>query len=468
MSTTSLSRPDHQDDSKYTQAVNKIKTIFKPNHHRYNDSPIITPSSSQGSTRPSSPVHLDTHLSPYFHQDKGSSLQSPASSVISHSSMVRSQRLIILEDGSHEHNLKSTRRQEKLSKMIRELVGTGKKVSDDAVSALPELSLMSGLVSEIQKGEKNVGNVVRNGAVPIPVTSNTPLNSKASLLEKYGKCQEVIGKGSYGIVRVAHKFDETTRQDVLFAVKEFKKKYHESDAEFTKRLTSEFCISSSLHHKNIIKTIDLMKDAKGQCAQVMEFCEGGDLYSLILSSKDQGLHIIEADCFFKQIISGVSYMHSMGVSHCDLKPENILLTRNGCVKISDFGNGECFKMAWERDIHLSTGICGSRPYIAPEEFIKSNHYDPRPTDVWSCGIIYMAMRTSRYLWQVAIKDEDDNYRDYLNDRKTSKGFEPIEMTLANDQCKNVIYSILDPNPSRRITAKQILNSEWGRSIQVCQ
>ena len=381
------------------------------------------------------------------------------------SSVLKSGRFVMVDDNTHYHQLKSARRQEKLGSMLREILGTGKKVRDDAVSAIPDLglsidpndplSLMSGLVSQIKKGEADASQVVQNSSAP----------TSLSLIQKYGKCQEVIGKGAYGTVRVAHKFDRDTQREILYAVKEFKKRSQESETSFNKRLTSEFCISSSLHDINIIHTLDLMKDARGEYCQVMEYCDGGDLYTLILAS-DGGLKQTEADCFFKQLIRGVVYMHSMGVAHCDLKPENLLLTCNGVLKISDFGNAECFRMAWETEVHMSNGVCGSRPYIAPEQF-RDKEFDPRGADVWATGVIYMAMRTGSYMWQVAIPDEDDYYDQYLQGRKHKNGYELIE-TLRRARCRNVIYSILDPSPQRRITAKQVLNSEWVRSISLCQ
>lgn len=419
--------------------------------------------------------------------------------------------------GHHLHFLRSARRLEKLGGMLREIMGSGKKVRDDAMSALPDLgldpshigngksnggsspsgngssaaaagghskrgnlSLLSGLITQIERGERDVNSVVKGVSPASQLSTNMTLNSTAgvgagatgmngnasaqSLLQKYGKCQEIVGKGTYGTVRVAHKFDKSSQRETLFAVKEFKRRTQESEGHFSKRLTSEFCISSSLHDNNIIHTLDLMKDGRGEYCQVMEFCDGGDLYSLILASEG-GLKQAEADCFFKQLVRGVVYMHSMGVAHCDLKPENLLLTCNGSLKISDFGNAECFQMAWETEVHLSSGVCGSRPYIAPEQF-KDREFDPRNADVWATGVIYMVMRTGSYLWQVANLEEDVLYEKYLQGRKQKNGFEPIE-ALRRARCRNVIYSILDPIPSRRITGKQILNSEWGRSIHVC-
>lgn len=162
----------------------------------------------------------------------------------------------------------------------------------------------------------------------------------------------------------------------------------------------------------------------------MEFCAGGDLYSLVLAAGK--LEVAEADCYFLQLMRGVEYIHEMGVAHRDLKPENLLLTTHGAIKITDFGNGECFRMAWETEAHMTAGLCGSAPYIAPEEYVE-REFDPRPLDVWACGVIYMAMRTGRHLWRVAKKDEDEFYEAYIRGRKSEEGYTPIE-TLHRVSC----------------------------------
>lgn len=103
--------------------------------------------------------------------------------------------------------------------------------------------------------------------------------------------------------------------------------------------------------------------------------------------------------------------------------ENLLLTSTGCLKISDFGSAECFSVVWEqpdnqgqRVIYNSHGLVGSEPYIAPEEF-HQDEYDARLVDVWSCGIIYVAMRTGSHLWNVAKQGEDEAYDRYLKFRR---------------------------------------------------
>ena len=328
-------------------------------------------------------------------------------------------RFEILTDGTHEHLLKSTKRQEKLSDMLREMLG-GKKKDHDGQAEDQQLSLMSTWIDQLKSERDKVASDKKGGP-----------NSTATLVQKYGKCQEIVGRGAFGIVRISHKPDpKDSKNELLYAVKEFRRRPQESPKKYQKRLTSEFCISSSLRHPNVIHTLDLLQDAKGDYCEVMEFCAGGDLYTLVLAAGK--LEVTEADCYFKQLMCGVEYLHEMGVAHRDLKPENLLLTTHGSLKITDFGNGECFRMAWESEPHMVAGLCGSAPYIAPEEYIDKE-FDPRAVDVWATGVIYMAMRTGRHLWRVAKKDEDEFFERYLEGRRDEDGYQPIE-TLHRVSC----------------------------------
>jgi hypothetical protein len=136
------------------------------------------------------------------------------------------------------------------------------------------------------------------------------------LCEKYGHCDsKVIGKGTTCNVRLV-----TCRQNgnMVYAVKEFRKKRkNESQKEYMKKMTSEFCISSSLHHPHIVQTLDLVVNDKHTWCEVMEYCGGGTLFDLL---QDRKLMIGEVNCCYKQLLDGVHYIHSMGVAHRDLKP----------------------------------------------------------------------------------------------------------------------------------------------------
>lgn len=123
--------------------------------------------------------------------------------------------------------------------------------------------------------------------------------SAASFSQKYGVCQKIaIGKGATSIVRLAHKWDRS--EEKLYAIKvhysqllyltifqhlmsqEFRKRRkNETEKEYVKKLTAEFCISSTLHHPNVVETVDLIQDENQHWCEVMEFCPGGDLYAAI-------------------------------------------------------------------------------------------------------------------------------------------------------------------------------------------
>jgi len=114
-------------------------------------------------------------------------------------------------------------------------------------------------------------------------------------------------------------------------------------------------------HPNIIEWFATGEDAVWKWI-AMEYAEGGDLFDKI--EADTGVSEDIAHFYFTQLISGVSYMHSKGVGHRDIKPENILLSESGNLKIADFGLATLFEYNGSRK--LSTTMCGSPPYIAPE------------------------------------------------------------------------------------------------------
>ncbi|KAJ3306761.1 serine/threonine-protein kinase HAL4/sat4 [Kappamyces sp. JEL0829] len=276
------------------------------------------------------------------------------------------------------------------------------------------------------------------------------------LCVKYGNClSRVIGRGATCSVRLV----VSPQKGKTYAVKEFrKKKKNESQKDYMKRMTSEFCISSSLHHPHIVETLDLVVDNNHTWCEVMEYCGGGTLYDIL---QDRKLLIGEVNCCFKQLLDGVHYIHTMGVAHRDLKPENILFDEGGQLKISDFGTSDVFKTAFEKDIHLSRGLCGSLPYIAPEEF-EGKEYDAREVDIWATGVIYYAMKYTGLPWQHAV-GEDLRYQTFL---KTRKGhFKPIDSLEPG--CRDLLNFILEPNPKTRYTSQDIVDNRWFQCISVC-
>lgn len=243
---------------------------------------------------------------------------------------------------------------------------------------------------------------------------------KENLIEKYGTCKQIIGTGGLSTVWVAHSNPTaTTRKS--FAVKGFRRSSGGDEVDFQTRLRDEHLLLSSIKHINIVQSYDLVKNGRGSLFTILEFCEGGDLHSLI--NQRSKLSVIEANCFMVQMMRGVDFLHKNGIAHRDLKPENMMLTKSGVVKIADFGESERFRIA-DIDLAMVGGLCGSSPYIAPEVYTLP-HYSARGADVWSMGIIYMAMRLGRYMWFTA-EMTDSRYVRYVDQRKTEEGYPHIE------------------------------------------
>jgi len=288
-------------------------------------------------------------------------------------------------------------------------------------------------------------------------------DSTASLLKKYGVCGRVaIGKGATSVVRLAHKWDRT--EEKLYAVKEFRKRRkNETEKEYVKKLTSEFCISSTLHHANIVETVDLVQDENHNWCEVMEFCPGGDLYAAI---KKGGMQKQEIACCFRQLLTGLAYLHSQGVAHRDIKPENLFFDGKGHLKIGDYGSSTVYRLPWESTVHKSTGLCGSEPYIAPEQF-NNTPYDARLVDIWACGIVYYCMVVQEIPWRVA-QASDPLYATYAQACAASATSCPPTISLLQPRsCRPLVRKMLEPDPKHRALIDDVVNHSWVQGIDVC-
>lgn len=233
---------------------------------------------------------------------------------------------------------------------------------------------------------------------------------EGSLSKKYGKLGKTLGSGAGGSVRLILRESD----QVTFAVKEFRaKRPNESSKEYAKKCTAEFCIGSTLHHPNIIKTIDIISE-HSHYFEVMEYAPI-DFFSVVMSGK---MTRSEINCCIKQISLGVNYLHSVGLAHRDLKLDNCVLTKDGILKIIDFGSAVVFKYPFEERTVFAHGIVGSDPYLAPEVVTSTENYDAPLVDVWSIAIIYCCMTLRRFPWK-APKESDPSFKlfNMLNDQE---------------------------------------------------
>lgn len=204
------------------------------------------------------------------------------------------------------------------------------------------------------------------------------LYSEYSDQSKLGLRGKTLGKGATASVRLVVKKGHPSD---LYAAKEFRGKASKEDSEeYEKKVKSEYTIAKSLRHPNIVETYRLCTH-NGRWTHIMEFCSEGDLFNLVSQkylSKDD--HLVDRVCFFKQLVQGLNYLHNNGIAHRDVKLENLLITKDGKLKITDFGvsevfagvhpglrsaGGQCGKEMGEVRL-CAPGMCGSPPYVAPE------------------------------------------------------------------------------------------------------
>lgn len=276
-----------------------------------------------------------------------------------------------------------------------------------------------------------------------------------SIKEKYGRIRQVIGRGSGGTVRLVQQ-----SQGKLFAVKEFRvKRDTETKKEYLKKLTSEFCISSSLHHTNIVETLDLVFE-DDHVFEIMEYCP----HQLYRIAECGAMSVPEIDCCFVQMINAITYLQSMGIAHRDIKPENFVIDDLGTVKLIDFGCSVVYRTPFEsKDKVLSiTGLAGSEPYMAPEIFTREL-YDPRRVDLWAIGIVYFAMSTQQLPWRVALP-RDPHFKKYSEDPKYK---DKMLQCLPSSSTRPLIRGLLTPDPVQRFTLEQLHAHPDFRSIDYC-
>ncbi|EGO59470.1 hypothetical protein NEUTE1DRAFT_121271 [Neurospora tetrasperma FGSC 2508] len=276
-------------------------------------------------------------------------------------------------------------------------------------------------------------------------SAQIPFGDDHGLSSKYGKLGKVLGAGAGGSVRLMKRSED----GVVFAVKEFRPRHsYETEREYVKKLTAEYCMGSSLHHGNIIETLDIVQE-KGKWYEVMEYAPY-DLFAIVMTGK---MSREEVSCCFLQILSGVTYLHSMGLAHRDLKLDNVVVSEHGIMKIIDFGSAHVFRYPFETGIVHASGIVGSDPYLAPEVYDEKK-YDPEAVDIWSLAIIYCCMTLRRFPWKVP-RLTDNSFK--LFAAEPSFGHDPKKLLLppsaSTSALSDLPYRDYDPQSVRASSDK---------------
>ncbi|ESW20028.1 hypothetical protein PHAVU_006G174900 [Phaseolus vulgaris] len=263
---------------------------------------------------------------------------------------------------------------------------------------------------------------------------------KNVLMQKY-EIGRFLGQGNFA--KVYHAKNLKTGQSV--AVKVINKEMM-MKVGMEEQIKREISVMRLVRHPNVVQLYEVMATKK-KIYFAMEMVKGGELFDKVSRGR---LREDVARKYFQQLIDAVDYCHSLGVCHRDLKPENLLVDENGDLKITDFGLSALVES--RKNNGLLHTVCGTPAYVAPE-VIKKKGYDGAKADIWSCGVILYVLLAGF----VPFSDKNlmEMYKKIIKaDCQFPKWFSP--------DVNRLIYRILDPNPTRRITIAKIVQSRWFR------
>ncbi len=197
-----------------------------------------------------------------------------------------------------------------------------------------------------------------------------------------GKRYEILERiGAGGMADVYKSKDHKLNRYV--AVKVLKSDYR-SDEVFIQKFVSEAQAAAGLMHPNVVNVYDVGQD-RGLYYMVMELVEGITLKDYI--EKKGKLSAKETISISIQMVTGIQAAHNQHIIHRDIKPQNIIISRDGKVKVTDFG----IARATTSTNTISTNVMGSVHYTSPEQ-ARGGIVDEK-SDIYSAGITMYEMIT---------------------------------------------------------------------------
>lgn len=283
-----------------------------------------------------------------------------------------------------------------------------------------------------------------------------------------------LGTGHYAIVREAK--NKQTGQTV--AVKIFHPNKTNSAAQDAK-LQQEMNLLLSINHPNIVQFVGhyIEPNSKNSVNTylVLEKVNNGELFQRIVNK--QRLRSDETRAIFKQLLSGLKYLHDNNIIHRDIKPENILLdiTRRSDishgqqnqleekqtgpwdpdeldlrVKIADFGLAKFIG-----ELKFTNTLCGTPAYVAPEILKYDRNYSTK-VDLWSSGVLLYVCLSGF----PPFSDElaPPNMKEQILSGKYA--FYSPYFDEVDDVVLDLITKLLKVDPEERFDVEQALNHEW--------
>ncbi|KAG9198832.1 camp-dependent protein kinase catalytic subunit [Epicoccum nigrum] len=288
-------------------------------------------------------------------------------------------------------------------------------------------------------------NASKNGGVQF---QSQPLNQTRVTKGKYSltdfTIQRTLGTGSFGRVHLV----QSKHNQRFYAVKVLKKAQVVKMKQ-VEHTNDERRMLQQVKHPFLITLWGTFQDSKN-LYMVMDFVEGGELFSLL--RKSQRFPNPVAKFYAAEVTLALDYLHSHNIIYRDLKPENLLLDRHGHLKITDFGFAkEVPDITWT--------LCGTPDYLAPE-VVASKGYN-KSVDWWSLGILIFEMLCGfTPFW-----DGGSPMKIYENILKSRVKYPPYIHPDAHD----LLQKLITPDLTKRLGnlhggSKDVMNHPWFAEV----
>ncbi|XP_032431614.1 calcium/calmodulin-dependent protein kinase kinase 1 isoform X2 [Xiphophorus hellerii] len=280
------------------------------------------------------------------------------------------------------------------------------------------------------------------------------------------KLKSEIGKGSYGVVKLAYNEDD----DKHYAMKVLSKKRLMKQCGFPRRppprgpkaaqgeqpkvlgplerVYQEIAILKKLDHVNIVKLVEVLDDpSEDNLYMVFELMRKGPVMEV---PTETPFSEEQARQHFRDIILGIEYLHYQKIVHRDIKPSNLLLGDDGHVKIADFGVSNQF----EGNDALLSSTAGTPAFMAPETLSeKCKSFSGKALDVWAMGI-------TLYCFVFGKCPFIDEYILALHNKIKTKPVDFPETPNICEELRTLILRMLDKNPDTRMTIPELKMDQW--------
>lgn len=250
------------------------------------------------------------------------------------------------------------------------------------------------------------------------------------ILDRYRPLAE-LGSGGHGSVVLA--FD--TKMARRVAVKRLPLPRTRSGAVVPRTGLAEARTAALLNHPSIVTVHEWDTDSD-EAFIVMEDLDGASLADL-LDETGQPFTLDEAAAIVSAVMAGVAYAHSNGVLHLDLKPGNVLVTREGRVKVADFGVSALTDASGRAE-----GTAGTIGYMPPEQ-IRAQELDER-TDCWALAALVYELLANANPFD-ADTAEGSLFKIEVAEVPAPSEFEPS----LPEEIDDVLLAALSPDPAER-------------------